>query len=313
MAVRELRAVAADGVVLTGSLWTPDAPGTPRSLLAMRPGSGPSDRDNDVLFPPIREAVLGLGVAVCSFDKRGVGESGGSWLTVDIATQAADLTTCLSAAKAALVSPGCASVDRIGLFGHSQGGWVVLAAAGATGADFVITTSGPGVSPRDQETYSTRIRLDALGLVAERETAASATFDEFMLMLSDGVPFTEADEWMRDPSRRRAFEDLADAGAFVPGDEALWDFASKIVDDDPIESLRALRVPLLAVFGALDEVVPVEVSVERFRALVPPGLLSLRVIADADHRIQVPGTGAFAPGYLGSLTAFIEERLAVGA
>ena len=309
MGVRELRAVAADGVVLTGSLWTPDAAATSGALVAMRSGSGPSDRDDDVLFPPIREAILELGVAVCSFDKRGAGVSGGSWLRVDIATQAADLTACVATAKAALATSGGASVDRVGLFGHSQGGWVVLAAAGTTGADFVITNSCPGVSPRDQETHSTRNRLDALGLVVERETAASATFDEFMLMLSDGVPFAEAEEWMRDPSRRRAFEDLADAGAFVPGDEALWDVATTMVDGDPDESLRALRVPLLAVYGALDEVIPVDVSAERFLALVPPGLLSLRVIEDGDHRIQVPGTGAFAPGYLESLTAFIEERL----
>ena len=46
----------------------------------MHPGSGPSDRDNDVLFPPIREHLLGAGIAVCSFDKRGVGGSAGSWL-----------------------------------------------------------------------------------------------------------------------------------------------------------------------------------------------------------------------------------------
>jgi hypothetical protein len=41
----------------------------------MHPGSGPSDRDNDVLFPPIRDALLAAGIAVCSFDKRGAGES----------------------------------------------------------------------------------------------------------------------------------------------------------------------------------------------------------------------------------------------
>ncbi|MFF1879588.1 alpha/beta hydrolase family protein [Leifsonia sp. NPDC058230] len=309
MSVRELRAIAADGVVLAGSLWAPDAPVTPPALLAMHPGSGASDRDNDVLFPPIREAVLQLGVAVCTFDKRGVGGSGGSWLTADIETQAADLAVGAAAALDALFVVGEAPVPRFGLFGHSQGGWVALAAAERTGADFVITNSGPGVTPRDQESYSTRTHLDRLELVAERETAAAATFDEFMLMLSDGVPFAEAEAWMRDPSRRRAFEDLADAGAFVPDSEDLWAFAATIIDYDPAESLQRLRVPLLALFGALDAAVPVDVSAERFRALVPPGLLSLRVIAEGDHRIQVPGTDTFAPGYLESLTAFVAERL----
>ncbi|WP_431278441.1 alpha/beta hydrolase family protein [Leifsonia poae] len=307
--MRELRAVADDGVVLAGSLWTPDAARAPRALLAMHPGSGASDRDNDVLFPPIREAILQLGVAVCAFDKRGVVGSGGSWLTADIAGQAADLSVGVEAALDALFEPTAASGLPIGLFGHSQGGWVALAAAERTHADFVITNSGPGVTPRDQESYSTRNRLDGLALVAERETAAAATFDEFMLMLSDGVPFAEAAEWMHDPSRRRAFQDLADAGAFVPSSEELWNFAGTIIDYDPADSLRGLRVPLLALFGALDAVVPVEVSVERFRELVSPALLSAFVISEGDHRIQLPGIEAFAPGYLEILTAFIEERL----
>jgi hypothetical protein len=32
----------------------------------MHPGSGPSDRHNDVFFPPIREHLLGAGIAVSS-------------------------------------------------------------------------------------------------------------------------------------------------------------------------------------------------------------------------------------------------------
>lgn len=57
----------------------------------MHPGSGPSDRENDVFFPPIREHLLRAGIAVCSFDKRGVGASAGSWLDAGIAEQADDL------------------------------------------------------------------------------------------------------------------------------------------------------------------------------------------------------------------------------
>ena len=61
----------------------------------MHPGSGPSDRDNDVFFPPIREHLLDAGVAVCSFDKRGVGGSTGRWEEAGIVEQADDLLACL--------------------------------------------------------------------------------------------------------------------------------------------------------------------------------------------------------------------------
>src|SRR5947207_18464 len=87
----------------------------------MHPGSGPSDRDNDVLFPPIREHLLRAGIAVCSFDKRGVGGSAGSWLEAGLYEQAGDLI----AALAVFESESRRGLP-LGLFGHSQGGWVVV-------------------------------------------------------------------------------------------------------------------------------------------------------------------------------------------
>ncbi len=110
------------GVRLAGTLWRPA--GEAVAGVLMHPGSGPSDRNNDVLFPPIREHLLEAGIAVCSFDKRGVGGSGGSWLEAGIAEQADDLLAGLAVFESE--SP---AGFPIGLFGHSQGGWVVVEAA----------------------------------------------------------------------------------------------------------------------------------------------------------------------------------------
>ena len=107
---------------MAGTLWLPE--GNADATLLMHPGSGPSDRDNDVYFPPIRESLLDAGIAVCSFDKRGVGGSSGRWQDAGIIEQADDLSACLK------VLLGDAAVPKpVGLFGHSQGGWVVLEAA----------------------------------------------------------------------------------------------------------------------------------------------------------------------------------------
>ena len=84
---RELTVVNGD-VSLAGSLWLP--PAEPVATLLMHPGSGPSDRDNDVFFPPIREYLLEAGIAVSSFDKRGVGGSTGRWEEAAIGEQASD-------------------------------------------------------------------------------------------------------------------------------------------------------------------------------------------------------------------------------
>jgi pimeloyl-ACP methyl ester carboxylesterase len=48
----------------------------------------------------------------------------------------------------------------VGLFGHSQGGWVLVEAAGRSPeAAFVVTSSGPGVTPAEQERYPHRTYL----------------------------------------------------------------------------------------------------------------------------------------------------------
>ena len=62
----------------------------------MVPGSGPSDRDNDVYFPAIRAGLLDRGIAAASFDKRGVGESTGDWRDTGPAEQAADVAAQLA-------------------------------------------------------------------------------------------------------------------------------------------------------------------------------------------------------------------------
>lgn len=103
-------------VSLGGTLWLPvDHGGT---TVLMHPGSGPSDRDNDVFFPPIRQYLLECGITVSSFDKRGVGDSTGRWQEAAIEEQASDAIACLEALRADASSNG-----RVGLYGHSQGGW----------------------------------------------------------------------------------------------------------------------------------------------------------------------------------------------
>jgi uncharacterized protein len=291
-----------DGVDLAGSVWLPAT--QPRGLLLMHPGSGPSDRDNDVLFPPIREALLETGVAVCSFDKRGVGGSSGHWYEADIDMQAADLACALDAARR-VVPDG-----PVGLFGHSQGGWVVLSAARRTAADFVITNSGPSVSPLVQEEYSTGTRLRAAGLPAPEVEAGVSTFRELMELALAGAGFDRAREWMTAPEHAGQVAVLTEVGAFVPDSEAEWQLAASLVGHDPEPALTGFRVPLLAVLGAADGVVPVELSAERYRDCVRPELLQVEIVADGDHRMQLPGTDRFAPGYLAILTGFVAARVA---
>ena len=51
----------------------------------------------------------------------------------------------------------------------------------------------------------------------------------------------------------------ADDGAgFVAADGREWELARAILDHDPRPAMRRIEVPVLALFGADDEIVPVE-------------------------------------------------------
>src|SRR5437899_7010217 len=101
---------------LAATLWLPATPG-PHPGVVMVGGSGPTDRHNDVFFPPIREHLLASGVAVLSYDKRGVGGSTGSWLTSGYDALADDTVAAVRTLRS---QP---DISSVGLFGHSEGAW----------------------------------------------------------------------------------------------------------------------------------------------------------------------------------------------
>lgn len=293
------------GVELAGSLWLPDDPAV--ALLVMHPGSGPSDRDNDVYFPPIRAALLARGIAVASFDKRGVGGSGGSWLEAGIGEQADDLLAGLAAARAQL--PGL----HAGVFGHSQGGWVVLEAvrrAAGTDADlaFAVTSSGPAVPMGAQERYSTHRALVRMAVPAAEAARIDAVTDGMFARAERGATYDELLAWADDPVRA---DDVAlvtrTFGDALPP-RPVWDLVVRLAEFDPAPALRAVRVPLLAVLGADDDVTPVEASVAAFRAEVDPAYLRVDVLAGGGHRMAPAGDTDFVAGYPDVVVDFVAAQ-----
>jgi pimeloyl-ACP methyl ester carboxylesterase len=103
------------------------------------------------------EVVPGLvraGIAVLSYDKRGVGESEGNCCpgdTGDFDLLAADA----AGAVAALLARPEVDPARIGLIGASQAGWIVPWAAVRSGhVAFVALADGPAVSYGEERLYS---------------------------------------------------------------------------------------------------------------------------------------------------------------
>ncbi|WP_143265479.1 CocE/NonD family hydrolase [Amycolatopsis lexingtonensis] len=92
-------------VELAGTLAVPDRR-DPAPRVVMVGGSGPSDRTNDNFFPPIVRHLVESGIAVLSYDKRGVGASSGDWLSGTIDDFAADAVAALNFLRSQPRCPG---------------------------------------------------------------------------------------------------------------------------------------------------------------------------------------------------------------
>ncbi|MET8163144.1 alpha/beta hydrolase [Streptomyces sp. NPDC005329] len=269
-------------------------------------GSGPSDRHNDTYFPPIRRYLVDAGVAVLSYDKRGVGGSSGEWRDATLDDLAADAVAALDFLRA---QPGVRP-EAVGLFGHSEGGWVVLRAAttARVGPPWVITNSCPGVTPAAQERHALSRAL------RERRSARQdvdidgslALFDLLVEAGRRGAGFTEAKRLVESAGK------AAWLGDYWPEvDERLWEFLKRKQDHDPVPDTLRLRCPHLAIFGGADPLVPVAESIHRFdTAACRPdrhhrATLTTELFPGADHRIHPAHGTRPAPGYLTGLTRWI--------
>ncbi|MEV6825301.1 alpha/beta hydrolase [Amycolatopsis sp. NPDC051102] len=300
-------------VVLAGSLAVPDSR-APVPGVVMVGGSGPSDRNNDTFFPPIRRQLVEAGFAVLSYDKRGVGASSGDWLagTID------DFAVDAAAALEFLRSHPDVEAETTGLFGHSEGGWVVLRAAGREDVPWVITNGCPGMTPAVQDRYALTVALQAIPGVTHHDAAATlAVYDRLVEAGRRGAGFDEATRLVQSFSIPAAVEGLF-GDYWAEMNEHLWEFIKRKQDHDPIPDVLRLRCPHLATFGGADELVPVADSIGLFAAAAcraerdPRAALTVEVFPHADHRVQVHGGTALVPGYVETLVRWITGCRAAG-
>ncbi|MGH7567105.1 MAG: alpha/beta hydrolase family protein, partial [Gemmatimonadota bacterium] len=268
------------GVELAGTVILPLGPG-PHPAVVFVHGSGAEGRWASRY---LARRLARSGIAALIWDKRGVGESTGSWPEAGPEDMAGDAAAAVAFARS---RPEMDS-SRVGIHGHSQGGMLGPLIAVRSGADFVIASAASGVSFADGETYSIGNFIGIPGLPPEEAELARAYVEAIVDVAYRGAPMTEVEAaaerarghtWYFDP----------------PGpDDPYWLFSRKIADYDPLVWWRQVEVPVLFVYGSADERVPVEASRAAITAAIESAgrtSAEVRVFEGADHtfRVRRPG------------------------
>lgn len=306
------------GLTLAGTLHLP--PGdAPFPAVVMMQGSGPTDRDSGGYFPQIRDVFVGRGLAVYSFDKPGIGGSTGDWHDYALHDRA-------DQARAALdIVAGQPEIDagRVGVWGHSQGGWVVqIVASGRPDLPFAVVSAGPGIDVREQDRYSFEVMLRSLGLEDPHVERAVATLDAIHGAAMRGDDYAAVDRDLIAPLRGEPwYERLPEDERNLLDSAAMWGLTRRIIQEayDPPSALERISCPLLAVFGSLDPLLPALESAGIYCAsLARAGNhdATIVVFPGANHRMLVEETGELTGGYLDLLGDWVARRagsLAVGS
>jgi uncharacterized protein len=315
--IREDLTVSNGGVTLAGTYVAP-AGGAVKMAVVVVQGRGCGDRRPGVR---LLETLAPYGVAGVAFDKRGVGRSEGNCRFASID----DFTGDVLAEYEALATRVGRDTVRVGLLGASAGGWTVVRAAArsATPVDFLITVAGPSVSVEAQQRDNARYVTSRLGFTPAQQRQALRYLD---LMFARGNQQARYDEMQQivEWSRRVGFADQFFEDSDIPSSPAMVDSLWVTLNDyDPAPDLRRLRLPLLALFGGDDEVVPPKENVTALRRITaanPDLRARIVVVPDGDHGMGVAGGvsrlaegvevhrfGRLSPVYLENVLEFLRS------
>lgn len=264
------------GLTLAGTLVLPPGRG-PHPAVVMVPGSGRLTRKTPRYFGDL---IAARGVAVLVTDKRGAGGSGGDSNGLSHAEWAADVHAQLDWLKG---QPGI-DPARLGLVAGSESGYVApVVAAARTDVRFLVCRVCPalphGVTIVDMESRAMRRR----GLSEADVNRAADLLARLIRFAEDRTGYAElaAIATSGDGTRWRAAVPLS---VIPPADSGYWNRYRAVLDVDPREAYRRLKVPVLAILGELDERVLIDRHLPAYEALKSGGLdLTLWKIERASH------------------------------
>jgi dienelactone hydrolase len=317
--VRETTFAGDGGTRLAGRLLMPEGDAKVPLVVLVHGAEHDSARTWDFM----QRQLPAEGVAAFVYDKRGTGDSGGSY-TQDYSVLANDAVAAMQEAK----RMAGARVSRAGFRGGSQGGWVAPLAATRTPVDFVIVGYGLAVNALQEDREATILQMQLKGYAPDIiDSALQITDAAAVVVGSDGergIPEFDAvrmkyrnQSWYKDVYGNFTHVILPYMGDDLRrvGQQYKWGTPWHY---DPMPVLRELRTPQLWELGDADIDAPMGETFHRLRTLAREGApITIAVFPGGEHGMTTFETGPdgtrtslrYAEGYTRMTVDFAKGRL----
>lgn len=298
-------------IQLAGTMIAPNTNGKHPAIILVH-GSGPASRD---YMLPFAHFLIRRGMAVLTYDKRGVGGSTGDWNTASFEDLAGDVVAAFEYMKTRR------DIDRaqIGLLGISQAGWVMpLAAVRAKDIAFLISVSGPGVPASETTIDQAQNEMTARGMPPQ-------AVEQIVALMKLQYQFARTgqgwDEYAA--ARQKLAARMGTPPDTFPGtqDHPYWQFIRRLYFYDPAPTLRQLQVPTLALFGELDNNILAEKNKSAWETALKAGGnrdYTLRILPKANHlqleakvgsNAEMASLQRFVPAYFQAVQDWLARRI----
>lgn len=205
----------------------------------------------------IEDVLLEQGYAVLYCNKRGLGKSTGNWKKNSFSGRADDAYAAVSYLKSLPFIDG----NRIGISGHSQGGWIAqIVAAQHEDVAFAIALAGPTVSVKAQTGSNDSLRYMCEGYSGDKLTA----------------------RMKKDRKNKKLGYNVGKKCGLI-GSARFWYL---IADYDNDQALKSIHCPTLFLFAEHDINVDPEQNIQHFNDVFdnsPPNNFTIKVMDAGQH------------------------------
>ena len=281
----EVSFASVPGVRIAGTLTLPQGNG-PFPAAVLITGSGQQDRDESLMghkpFLVLSDYLTRRGIAVLRMDDRGEGGSTGNFA----ASTTADFANDVEAAVRFLAARPEVARNKVGLIGHSEGGVIApIVATRSPGVAYVVMLAGTGIRGDSLLRLQGAAILRSSGASEEmvkRQGEAQARIFAAALQGRDSADVARRLRASLTPEERAAGATSPDSLP-PPVRPLLTPWFRYFLGYDPRPALQRLKVPTLALNGALDVQVPAKENLGAIDA-------ALRRAGNRDYRVmELPG------------------------